>query len=294
VLAVEAHNERLFRNPEQRQLLDTFAAVIAIALERVHYAGVAQEALLKMESERIRNSLLAAVSHDLRTPLTVLQGLAEVLAMSHPPLAAAQLDVAETMQEEARRMSALVNKLLDMARIECGEAKLHLEWQPFDEVVGVALNATDLILKKHRVRLCLSQSLPPVEIDAALISAVLINLLENASKYTPAESEITLCAEVVGDQFRVSVSDQGPGIPIGRETEIFEKFTRGNRESSTRGVGLGLSICRAIVDLHHGGIVAANRPDGGAIFTFTLPLGSPPADVEEGELGIQGAAALNS
>jgi two-component system sensor histidine kinase KdpD len=169
VLAVEAHDRGLARNPEQRQLLDTFAAVIAIALERVHYVGVAPEALLKMESERLRNSLLAAVSHDLRTPLTVLQGLAEVLAMSQPPLAAAQLEVAETMQEEARRMSALVNKLLDMARIERGEVKLHLEWQPFDEVVGVALNATDLILKKHRVLLCLSEDLPLVEIDAALI-----------------------------------------------------------------------------------------------------------------------------
>ena len=294
VLAVEAGIHGLPHSPEQRQLLDTFAAVIAIALERVHYVAVAQEALLKMESERLRNSLLATVSHDLRTPLTVLQGLAEVLAMSQPPLAAAQLEVAETMQEEARRLSALVNKLLDMARIERGEVRLHREWQPFDEVVGVALNATEPILKKHQVRLCLSQCLPLVEIDAALISGVLINLLENASKYTPADSEITLSAEVAGENLSVSVSDQGPGIPVGRELEIFEKFTRGNRESSTRGVGLGLSICRAVVESHGGYIGAANRPGGGAVFTFTLPLGSPPADIEQAELEVQCSSAFLS
>jgi two-component system sensor histidine kinase KdpD len=283
VLAVKAHNRRLLRIPEQRQLLDTFAALIAIALERVHFVGVAQEALLKMESERLRNSLLAAVSHDLRTPLTVLQGLAELLAMNHPPLAAAQLEAAELMQEEARRMSALVNNLLDMARIERGEVKLHLEWQPFEEVVGVALNATEQILKKHEVQVKIAHDLPLVEIDAALIARVLVNLLENASKYTPAGSEVNLSAEVVGDQLSVSVSDTGPGLPTGREDEIFEKFTRGARESSTRGVGLGLTICRAIVESHRGKIIGGNRHGGGAIFTFTLPLGSPPADATEGE-----------
>jgi two-component system sensor histidine kinase KdpD len=291
VLAVKAHNRRLLHIPEQRQLLDTFAAVIAIALERVHYVGVAQEALLKMESERLRNSLLAAVSHDLRTPLTVLQGLAEILAMNHPPLAAAQLEAAETMQEEARRMSAVVNNLLDMARIERGDVKLHLEWQPLEEVVGVALNATEHILKKHRVVLRLPQDLPLVEIDAALIARVLVNLLENASKYTPPESEVILSAEVLGNQLSVSVWDEGPGIPAGRESEIFEKFTRGNRESSTRGVGLGLSICRAIVESHHGHIVGGNRPGRGAVFTFTLPLGSPPMDAEEGEMEVHGHTA---
>lgn len=284
VLAVKAYSRRLLRIPEQRQLLDTFAALIAIALERVHYVGVAQEALLKMESERLRNSLLAAVSHDLRTPLTVLQGLAELLAMNHPPLSAAQLEAAELMQEEARRMSALVNNLLDMARIERGEVKLHLEWQPLEEVVGVALNATEQILKRHLVQLRIAHDLPLVEIDATLITRVLVNLLENASKYTPPGSQVTLSAQVVGDQLSVSVSDNGPGLPAGREDEIFEKFTRGVRESSTRGVGLGLTICRAIVESHHGKIVGGNLPGGGAIFTFTLPLGSPPADAAEGEL----------
>jgi two-component system sensor histidine kinase KdpD len=281
VLAVKAHNRRLLRIPEQRQLLDTFAALVAIALERVHYVGVAQEALLKMESERLRNSLLAAVSHDLRTPLTVLQGLAELLAMNHPPLAAAQLEAAELMQEEARRMTALVNNLLDMARIERGEVRLHLEWQPLEEVAGVALNATEQILKKHQVHVSVANDLPLVEIDAALITRVLVNLLENASKYTPAGSDVTLSAEVIGDQLSVSVFDNGPGLPAGKEEEVFQKFNRGHRESSTRGVGLGLTICRAIVESHRGSICASNRPGGGAVFTFTLPLGSPPSQTLE-------------
>jgi two-component system sensor histidine kinase KdpD len=181
-------------------------------------------------------------------------------------------------------MSALVNNLLDMARIERGEVKLHLEWQPIEEVVGVALNATEQILKRHMVHVHIANDLPLVEIDAALIIRVLVNLLENASKYTPVESEVTLSAEVVGDQLSVSVSDTGPGLPAGREDEIFQKFTRGVRESSTRGVGLGLTICRAIVEAHHGTIVGRNRPGGGAVFTFTLPLGSPPTDAAEGEL----------
>jgi two-component system sensor histidine kinase KdpD len=281
VLAVKARNRRLLRIPEQRQLLDTFAALIAIALERVHYVKVAQDALVRMESERLRNSLLAALSHDLRTPLTVLVGLAESLALTKPPLSSAQLETAEAIQDEARRMSTLVSNLLDMARIESGEVKLNLQWQPLEEVVGSALSATHGMLKQHLVEVNIPRDLPLVRIDALLIERVLVNLLENASKYTPPGSRITLAAEIIADQLSVSVSDDGPGLPAGREEAVFQKFTRGERESATPGVGLGLTICRAIVESHQGRIVATHRPGGGARFTFTLPLGHPPvADVE--------------
>ena len=283
VLAVKAHNRRLLRIPEQRQLLDTFAALIAIALERVHYVGVAQDALVRMESERLRNSLLAALSHDLRTPLTVLVGLAESLALTKPPLSPEQLETTDAIQHEARRMSSLVGNLLDMARIESGEVKLNLEWQPFEEVVGASLNAARSMLKQHTVEVHLPRDLPLVRIDALLIERVLVNLLENASKYTPPGSTVTLSAEVVADQLSVSVSDDGPGLPPGREEAVFQKFTRGERESATPGVGLGLTICRAIVESHQGKIVATNRPGGGAKFTFTLPLGTPPAAALEAE-----------
>jgi two-component system, OmpR family, sensor histidine kinase KdpD len=283
VLAVKAHNRRLLRIPEQRQLLDTFAALIAIALERVHYVGVAQDALVRMESERLRNSLLAALSHDLRTPLTVLVGLAESLTLTKPPLSPEQLETTDAIQDEARRMSTLVGNLLDMARIESGEVKLNLEWQPFEEVVGAALNAARSMLKQHTVEVHLPRDLPLVRIDALLIERVLVNLLENASKYTPPGSIVTLSAEVVADQLSISVSDDGPGLPPGREEAVFQKFTRGERESATPGVGLGLTICRAIVESHQGRIVATNRPGGGAKFTFTVPLGTPPAAALEAE-----------
>jgi two-component system, OmpR family, sensor histidine kinase KdpD len=283
VLAVKAHNRRLLRIPEQRQLLDTFAALIAIALERVHYVEVAQDALVRMESERLRNSLLAALSHDLRTPLTVLIGLAESLALTKPPLSPPQLETADAIQDEARRMSTLVSNLLDMARIESGEVKLNLQWQPLEEVVGSALNAARAMLKQHHVDVQIPRDLPLVRFDALLIERVLVNLLENASKYTPPGSTVTLTAEVIGDRLSVSVMDDGPGLPAGQQEAVFQKFTRGERESATPGVGLGLAICRAIVESHQGKIVAADRPGGGARFTFTLPLGNPPAAAVEAE-----------
>ena len=280
VLAVKAHNRRILRIPEQRQLLDTFAALIAIALERVHYVGIAQNALLKMESERLRNSLLAALSHDLRTPLTVLVGLAESLALTTPKLSNVQEETAHAIQDEARRMSTMVSNLLDMARIESGEVKLNLQWQSLEEVVGAALEATRATLQRHTVVVQLPRDLPLVKFDAVLIERVLVNLLENASKYTPPGSTVTLSAQVIGDQLSVSVADNGPGLPAGREEAVFQKFTRGERESSTPGVGLGLTICRAIIESHQGRISAAPRPGGGAIFTFTLPLGLPPPAIE--------------
>ena len=276
VLAVKAHNRRMLRIPEQRQLLDTFAALIAIALERVHYVGIAQDALLKMESERLRNSLLAALSHDLRTPLTVLGGLAESLALTAPKLSSQQLEAAQAIQDEARRMSTMVSNLLDMARIESGEVKLNLQWQPLEEVVGAALEAARAMLQKHTVVVQLPRDLPLVKFDAVAIERVLVNLLENVSKYTPPGSTVTLSAQVIGEELSVSVADNGPGLPAGREEAVFQKFTRGERESATPGVGLGLAICRAIIESHQGRISAAQRPGGGAVFTFTLPLGQPP------------------
>jgi two-component system sensor histidine kinase KdpD len=145
-----------------------------------------------------------------------------------------------------------------------------------EEVVGSALHATRSLLKLHIIEVRLPQNLPLVRMDAVLIERVLVNLLENASKYTPAGSTVSLTAEVQADRLCISVSDNGPGLPPGREEAVFQKFTRGERESATPGVGLGLAICRAIVESHGGKITAANRPGGGANFTLNLPLGNPP------------------
>lgn len=277
VLAIQPENRRWILIPEQRQQLDTFAALAAIALERVHYIEVAQDALVRMESERLRNSLLAALSHDLRTPLTSLVGLSESLTMSKPPLTFSQQELAQALHDEALRMGNLVSNLLDMARIQSGEVKLNLQWQEFEEVVGSALRASQSAIVRHEIKTRLAQDLPLVRFDAVLIERVLCNLVENAAKYTPAGSRITIAAETSGRFLEVAIYDNGPGLPIGQEDAIFEKFTRGEREWATPGVGLGLAICRAIVEAHHGTIRAAHSPDGGASINLTLPLGTPPA-----------------
>jgi len=285
VLAIRPKNRRLLLVPEQKRQLDTFAALAAIALERVHYVEVAQQALLQMESERLRNSLLSALSHDLRTPLAAVIGLAESMAMTKPPLSPPQIETAEAIAGEARRMSALVENLLDMARIQSGQVKLRRQWMPFEEVVGSALQSARAALVRHPVEVALARDLPLIEFDAALIERVLYNLLENAGKYTPDGSVVRLCAEAVGGDLVVAVADAGPGVPKGQEAEIFEKFVRGTRESTTPGVGLGLAISRAIVEAHRGRIWAENPPQGGARFSFTLPLGIPPTAPREDSAG---------
>lgn len=277
VLALQSDEPSWLLSPELRRQLDTFATLIAIAVERVHYIEVAQGALIRIESERLRNSLLAALSHDLRTPLTSLVGLAESLASSSPPLAGAQRQAAQALRDEATRMGTLVSNLLDMARIQSGEVHLNLQWQPVEEVVGSALRACGPALAAHTVATRLPADLPLVRFDAVLIERVLCNLLENAGKYTPPGSTVTVSAQLCGAWLNVVVEDNGPGLPAGQEEAIFEKFTRGERESAKPGVGLGLAICRAIVEAHGGAIVARTRQQGGAAFTFTLPLGTPPA-----------------
>jgi two-component system sensor histidine kinase KdpD len=284
VLAIEPANPRWILIPEQRQQLDTFAALAAIALERVHYIEVAQNALVNMESERLRNSLLAALSHDLRTPLTSLVGLSESLAGLKPALAPSQQDMAAALHDEALRMSALVSNLLDMARIQSGEVKFNLQWQPLEEVVGSALRASASQLKGHLVSTRLPPGLPLLRYDAVLIERVLCNLVENAGKYTPPGSHIVIAAELHGAWMNILVYDDGPGLPPGREEAIFEKFTRGERESAKPGVGLGLAICRAIVEAHGGRIASAPSPLGGAGFAIALPLGTPPEMPELHEL----------
>lgn len=262
---------------ELRKQLETFAALAAIALERVHYIEVAQDALVRMESERLRNSLLAALSHDLRTPLTTLVGLSESLSISSPPLAEHQADMALSLRDEAVRMSSLVANLLDMARIQNRQIKLNMQWQFLEEVVGSALRTSKLQLAAHAVQTRLAADLPLVCFDAVLIERVLCNLLENAVKYTPPGSTIRLQGEVTQNLLQVSVIDNGPGVPAGQEEAIFEKFSRGERESNKSGVGLGLSICRAIVEAHAGRIKVISVAGQGAQFVFTLPLGTPPA-----------------
>ena len=278
VLALRPAQPRWLMIPEQLQQLATLARQIAIALERVHYVDIAQQAVVDMESERLRNTLLAAISHDVRTPLTALIGLAESLRRSLPPLAGQQADMAQAMTQQARQLNALVTNLLDMARLQNGGVNLHIEWQSVEEVVGSAIRAAQPALDGQAVQTDVPPDLPLVEFDAVLVERVLVNLLENAAKYGAPPFEVN--ARVTPDSLALTVRDHGPGLPPamgGREAELFEKFTRGRSESATPGVGLGLAICKTIVDAHRGQIVAGNAEGGGAQFTVTLGRSAPPA-----------------
>jgi len=270
-----ARPEHLMPADSLRQL-KTFATLIAIALERVHYVDVARDALIKIESERLRNSLLAALSHDLRTPLAALLGLSEAMTLTQPPMSPEQVDLARTIGAETRRLIALVNNLLDMARIQSGEVKLDLQWHSLEEVVGSALAASRAALGARRVAVDIPRDLPLVQMDAVLMERVLANLLENTGKYTPPEARVAIAARTLEREVEIAVEDDGNGIPPGQEEAVFEKFVRGTWESATPGVGLGLAICRAIVEAHHGTIRAEAGRARGARFVIQLPRGEPP------------------
>jgi len=255
------------------------ASLIAIALERIHYAEIAQQAVLRIESERLRNSLLTALSHDLRTPLTALIGLAESLRMNsdneHLERAISEIN------EEVERMNRLVDNLLDMARLQSGSVKLKAEWQSIEEIVGGALYSLRYSLSNHDISTDVPVSLPLLRCDAALIERVIANLLENATKYVPVGGKIHIAAEQHNDTIEVAVEDDGPGVTRDQERMIFEKFSRGAIESPIPGVGLGLAICRSIVEAHRGGMWLEERASGGARFVFSLPLdeASPQMDI---------------
>jgi two-component system sensor histidine kinase KdpD len=290
VLALQPESPRLLAVPEQRRQLETFAALAAIALERVHYVDVAQQATVQIESERLRNSLLSALSHDLRTPLAGLTGLAESLQLTTPRLSAEQNEIAEELAASALRMTTQVNNLLDMARFESGEFRLSSNWNSIEEIIGSAVRLSKRVLALRVLKTDVPADLPLVQCDAVLIERVLVNLLENAAKYTPPDATVHVIARSVGEEMRVTIADNGPGIRPGQEEEIFNKFTRGVRESSTSGVGLGLAICRAIIEAHGGTISVMNRAGHGAAFTFILPLADeqPLTKGEEEELQATG------
>ncbi|MDM0035190.1 DUF4118 domain-containing protein [Variovorax sp. J22P271] len=284
VLALAPAQPRWLLIPEQAQQLDTLARQIAIALERVHYVEVAQQAVVEIESERLRNALLGAISHDVRTPLTALIALAESL-QTLPEGAEARQAAARAIVAQAHQLHALVSNLLDMARLESGIAggavNLRRDWQSVEEVVGSAIRSARPALGDLPVQTALPVDLPLVEFDAVLIERVLVNLLENAAKYGAAPIEVG--AQATERALVLRVRDHGAGLPPGlegREATLFDKFTRGQAESATPGVGLGLAICKAVVNAHGGEIEAANAVGGGAEFTVTLPRRAPPDPIE--------------
>lgn len=281
VLAVERSNRAAEAAGAEQSLLEALASLLAVALERLHYVEVARESELRMLDERLRSSILSALSHDLRTPLTALVGLADSLFLIKPPLPAAALETAQALHERAAGMAGLVDNLLDMARLNAGQVSLRKEWQPLEEVVGASLKLSAPVLAGLRVSTNLAPDLPWLEFDAVLLERVLCNLLENSAKYAPPGSVLSLAAQRVAEWVEVAVEDAGPGFQVGDPAELFAMFVRGERESGLSGTGLGLAICKAIVEAHGGTIVAGNRAQGGARVSFRLPVGEPPAWSDE-------------
>ncbi|ANN73340.1 sensor histidine kinase [Bordetella bronchialis] len=283
VLVLQPPGGAAFMTSEDRPHLDAYATLIAIAIERVHYVEVAQQALVHMASEKLRSSLLSAISHDLRTPLTSLVGMTDTLLREPAALAPAQREIAQAMREQARRMHAMVINLLDMARLQNREVTLRKEWQSMEELVGAAIAEMRDPLRQHIVSVAPLSDLPLVECDGVLIQRVLCNLLENAGKYTPPGSHVHIDAIARDKELLVRVADDGAGVPAGQEKAIFEKFERGQRESATPGAGLGLAVCDAIVQAHQGRIwvETGDPPYSGARFVLALPLAQAPAIAPE-------------
>ncbi len=273
ILAVEPTQRRRLLLPEQRHLIETFAAQIALALERARLQEEAEQSRVTAETEGLRNTLLASISHDLRTPLAVITSASS--ALSDPAStfdSQARRSLSAQIEGKSKEMAEIISNVLDLMRLESGQVALRLENVMIEDLVSSALQRLSLRLRDHPVELQVPPDLPPARVDAALMLQVFTNLLENAVKYTPAGTTIYIEATVQDAFLRVSIDDTGPGLPPGDLDRLFAKFHRGRDETSASGAGLGLSICRAIVAAHGGRIDASRRPGGGARFCFTLPL----------------------
>ncbi len=274
VLAVQPY---ALGNPltvEQRQFLDTFASQAALAIERAHLAELAADAEVLQATERLQTALLNSISHDLRTPLVSIVGALSSLQEDGEGL---DLDyrrsLVDNAREEAERLNRLVGNLLDMTRIEAGALRLVLEPCDVQDLVGAAMEHLREGLASRPVLVNVPSDLPMVPMDFVLMEQVLVNILDNAHKYSPPDLPIELRAWVDGDEARIDVADNAPQIPAGDFNRVFDKFYRVQVPRQVSGTGLGLSICKGIVEAHGGRIWAEHRPEGGNVLRIALPLG---------------------
>jgi two-component system sensor histidine kinase KdpD len=264
--------------PEERRTLEVIASQASLAIERAQLSEAARQAEILQATERLQTALLSSISHDLRTPLVSITG-----ALSSLREDAAHLDEAnraaliENAHAEAVRLNRLVGNLLDMTRLEAGALRLTREPCDVQDVIGAALAQMEETLHERRVRLDVPQDLPLVPMDFVTIVQVLVNLLDNAEKYSAPDTSIEVRARAAGAFLEIEVSDRGLGIPKEDLARVFDKFYRVQRPESISGTGLGLSICKGIVEAHGGFIAAENRPGGGTTITLALPLKEPPA-----------------
>lgn len=273
VVVLLPHNPPRIVHSEKQQLLENFCSQIALALERIWIARDALAVQKKMETEQLRNSLLSAISHDLRTPLAAIVGASSILVKNGDKLGSIdRQELEETIYEESLRMSGVANNLLDIARLQSGKVVLNRQSKPLKEIIDDVLCGYTSQMVDHPVSLNLASDLPTIEVDGVLIERIFANLIGNAVKYTPQGTPIEISATSGSGELIVTVSDHGPGIPDGEEKRIFEKFYRASNAGNQEGDGLGLTISHAIVDAHGGRIWAENLLSGGAAFHFAIPL----------------------
>jgi two-component system sensor histidine kinase KdpD len=265
---------------DSRSLLEAFASLLALALERDRLTLQAQDATVQARTQELRSTLLASVSHDIRTPLAVISGACSSLLEENgtPFDNSLRRELLNTISEEADRLTRLVENLLRLTQLSSGRFRITKEWHPVEDIVGSALHRVNRLLGNRTVEVNLPDEMLLGQFDAVLIEQVLVNLLENAARYTPADSPIEITGSRTNTGISLEVADRGPGLSPDELVTVFETFQRGRGAmADSRGAGLGLAICRAIVEAHGGRIEAANRSGGGALFRVDLPWeGKPP------------------
>lgn len=276
VLGIEPADAGGLLTPEQTRLLELFANQAAVAIERMQLAEQAHQSQLMLEAERLYAALLDSVSHDLRTPLASITGVLSSLRDDQGYLdPATRRDLVENAWGEADRMNRLVANLLDMTRLQAGAMRVTREPCDVQDLIGVALAELSDKFQKRPVAVSIPHDLPLVPLDFVLMAHVLVNLLDNAHKYSPEGAPIEIGARLVNGQLEIDVADRGLGIPEDKVTRVFEKFYRVQPPNGSSGTGLGLSICKGIVEAHGGRIWAHSRLGGGTIFTMSLPASQP-------------------
>lgn len=290
LVARSGRPERLTQE-EPRRILETVAGQVAQALQRERLAEGVHQATAQAEAEMLKNALLSSVSHDLRTPLACIAGASSSLLEAGAELDPEERqDLLRTIFSEADWLSRFVDNLLQMTRFAAGGVQARREWHVLEDLVGSALTRLAGQLGRHRLRTEVGPELPLVSVDGVLIEHVLLNLLENATRYTPPGSDIEVSARVQGDALVVAVADRGPGVAAAEKELVFEKFYRGEQSRAARGAGLGLTICRAVVLLHGGRMWVEDRSGGGARFCFSLPLDEQPPALVEDPAPVEGEA----
>jgi two-component system sensor histidine kinase KdpD len=273
VLGVKPASPNSYMSPDQRRILDAFVNQVALAIEGARLAEQARQTELLEATEKLQTALLNSISHDLRTPLVSITGALSSLEEGSPALdEEVRRSLIETAREEAERLNRLVGNLLDITRLETGGMHLHREACDVQELIGSSLEQIGSPLKNRQVKVDIPAKLPLVSVDFVLFSRVLVNVIDNALKYSPPEKPIEIKARTSNHNLEISIADQGEGIPVEDFERIFDKFYRVQRPDNVSGTGLGLSICKGIVEAHGGNIRAENRRGGGAIFTVQLPL----------------------